>query len=292
MRHHHESAAPASRDVEKQLGNGVPSCAIECARRLVRQQDGRLIDQGACHGSALTLTTRKLTGRNTVAGNTKVTEKALGPLIGLSGRHPTQQGRESHVFHRCQFRQKLAELEHHTHVTAAVTLQGTLPHPDNILTRYLNSPLRRPYQSQDATEQRALPAAAGADDGCRLTRCDLQIQSSQQYAISYRVVKPTDTQYTLVNTCTVALPHWSLHFPLTAQAGRAAYNAVPTLPFSPATTARPTGCAVHGENQPRISQRPHSSSLSFTHVQARKSVTRPPVPLYVMLRGPPLFHSV
>ncbi len=232
MGHHHEGATPASRDVEKQLCNGVPGSAVQRAGRLVRQQDGWLINQGSGHGGPLALTTRKLTGRNTVAGNTKVTEQTFRTLIGFSGWHSTQQGRQGHVFHRGQFGQKLAELENHAHVTAAMTLQGTLPHSDDVLACYLNSPLRRPDQPKDAAEQCALAAAAGTDYRCRLTCCDLQIQASQQYAISYRVVKPADVQYALVNSCAVALTHWSLsHFPLAALAGWEAHNAFPTLPF-------------------------------------------------------------
>ena len=95
-------------------------CAVQIAGRLVRQNQGRVVDQCPCDGNALLLASRQL-GRpmSRAIHEPDAPEQLHGSVMTLASRYTGIDERQLDVSRRGQSRQKIEVLEHEPDPTLA-----------------------------------------------------------------------------------------------------------------------------------------------------------------------------
>ena len=159
----------------------LSALGVERAGRLVGQQQGGLVGQGAGDGEPLALAAGQHAGdgRGLVADAEQV-EQVPGPglrHLALAARDDRGQG---HVLQHGHALEQVEELEDQAHVAAAHPGQVVLAPPGHQLAGDLDLALVRRVQPGHQVQQRGLAAAGRAHQGDEVARLDGQVHPPQR----------------------------------------------------------------------------------------------------------------
>ena len=149
---------------------------VETARRLVGQDDGRVVDERPRHGDTLLLAARQL-GRlvRGAVRQLQEVEQLHGPLARGAHGAPRNQRRNHHVLHGGELGQQLVELEHEAQPRAAEAGQLAAPQGKHVGAVDADGAAVRPVERTHDLQQRRLARTAGADDADDLAPTDVQV---------------------------------------------------------------------------------------------------------------------
>src|SRR6202023_2484917 len=107
---HEQDGLPLTVQLHEQVHHLVAAPSVESAGRLVRQQEGRLVDQGASNGHALLLATTQASGVS-VGELLDAQLRKEPPTCRFGAFAPLQLRRDEHVLEHRQVREEVKELE-------------------------------------------------------------------------------------------------------------------------------------------------------------------------------------
>ena len=163
---HRHARLPAG--ILQQLQNLLARHVVQCARRLVTQEQLGILCQGAGNGHPLLLSAGKL-GREILC--------PLGKTHPLQNLHRVQRiaadlRRHLHIFKGSQVLDQIIKLEHESHVMTAVHGQTAWRIGGDLLTVNEDPARREAVHTTEDVQQRSLSRAGGADDDADLTLVD------------------------------------------------------------------------------------------------------------------------
>ena len=162
---------------------------------LVEQQQLWVHHQRSHDRDPLLLTSRQLARqRARLLGEPDTLQQLRGLFHGPVTFAPLHQTRaEQQVVHHVQVREQLVALEHHP--DSLPDLGPARPRIRDHDTVQFHGAVRDRLQAVEATQQRRLPAARGADDGNHLAGGDLQVDSVQGPEIPVVLSQTGDSQH-------------------------------------------------------------------------------------------------
>ena len=176
--HGHDRPALLHEGLEE-LEDDIRRRRVEVARRLVGDEQGRVVGQRTGDRDALLLPTggarRQLA---CLIGHAHALEQAHGPLVSLARRpQPAEVHRQHHVLDHGQRRQQLEELEDDADRPAAPDGGPALGQEAQVLAGNGHHPGRRAVDAGDHVHERRLAAARPTDDADELAGVDLEIDA-------------------------------------------------------------------------------------------------------------------
>ncbi len=161
--------------------NLLRALGVQVASRLIRQNEGRLADQGPSHRHPLLLTARKLTWASSSTPFESYRPQDPSRLLSVLvvDASPTKRQREHDVFDCGQRRDQVVELENESEFLPPQSREIVVgqipcaPAPEQHMTR------RRAVQETDQIEKRALARARRADQCGELRPADREVDAAE-----------------------------------------------------------------------------------------------------------------
>ena len=162
---------------------------VERARRLIGQNDVRLVHQRARHGHTLLFATRKR--RRFVVGasaEVEVLEQFEGACLGRRARCSGDEGGYHHVFEGGKFRKQLVELEYETNVPIAKLRERTFGETGDVGADHLNRSFIGAIERAHDLEEGGFARTRGADNAHDFALVDGQIDAFEHMKIAKGLV--------------------------------------------------------------------------------------------------------
>lgn len=178
MRDNDEGLTQLVAQVEEEPVQFLFVLAVETARGLVGQNHFGLVDECACHGDALFLSSREFSGlvRGPV-GQAHDAEQFVGPLFGLGGRGGSDVGRDEDVFQGGELGKQLVKLKDESDVPASECGQFFFFQQAQFGVVVAYASAVRPVEGAHDLQERGFPGSAWPDDADDFSVVDFQIDS-------------------------------------------------------------------------------------------------------------------
>ena len=173
-----ESLAEAVAEVEEELVQFLLVLGVERTGRLVGQDDGRAVDEGAGHSDALLLAARQFGGlvRGAVAESHEL-QQFLGPFLGFLLRGAGDVGRNHDVLQSRELGEQLVELEDEAQVAVAEVGKGLLAEGGGVDTIDTYRTRVGAVEGADDLQQGGLSGAGRAYDADYLATVDVEVDA-------------------------------------------------------------------------------------------------------------------
>ncbi len=178
-------------EVDQEVHHLLAGAAVQRAGRLVGEQQGRAVHQGAGHRDPLAFAAAER-GRVDVLAvrDAEFVQQFQGPAARLLGRGAGQLGGQGDVVEGREVVDQIEELEDHADVAAAEQGQPVLVQLPEVLALYPDGAGGRPVQPGHHVQQGGLAAPRGPHHGDRLTRADPQVDAVERLGVAELLVHP------------------------------------------------------------------------------------------------------
>ena len=173
-----EGRLPFAAPVEEVSDDLVAGRGVEVPGRLVREEEGGAVDEGAGDGDALLLAARKLAR---IVPQAVVEphrgELFAGPVEGVGGAR--ELARRGHVLDGGHGRDEVEGLEHDADVGPPEPREPVLVEGREVFPRHLDPARRRPLETADDHEQGGLAGSGRPDDAHRFPGGEVEVDAAQ-----------------------------------------------------------------------------------------------------------------